>query len=114
MIQSMFRICLCAVDDDLASWLRDELSLVPLDRAVEIVSVDDVGAIDESCALVVVGTDHLSVEQTRRIAAMPRIAPTIAIGARPEQIGEARWLPADTTSGELRRAVQTALAVRQT
>lgn len=115
MIQSMFRtsirICLCCADHDLASWLRDELSLARLDRALEIVSVDDLDAVDESCALVVVGTDHLPAEQMRRIQALPRIAPTIVIGERPEKIGDARWLPGDVTSGELKHAIQTALTM---
>jgi hypothetical protein len=101
------------MDHDLASWLRDELSLLRLHGAVEIVSVDDLDAIDASCTLVVVGTDHLSAEQMRRIEALAQIGPTIAIGARRERIGEARWLPADVTSGELRRAIQAALAVHQ-
>src|SRR5262245_52219405 len=103
MFTASIRICVCAADRDLASWIRDELSLVRLDRAVEIVSVDALDGIDESCALVVIGTECLSAEQ------MPRIAPTIVIGARPEKIGDARWLPAEVTSGELRRAIQSAL-----
>lgn len=96
------RICLCIAEDDLRSWVTEELLLITWVVQPAVATVPELAAIDPTTAAVIV-VDRLAspdLELLRRWA-----VPVIVIGADPGLAG-AVVLGPKLTSRELKQAIR--------
>jgi hypothetical protein len=102
-----------AHDQELRTWLVDELAL--LSPTLDVQTVD---ALDAAAAhLLIVGLDALSLADAQRLREVAATTHVIAIGAPSSQLSAApfaRVLDHELTSKELKRAVRELLSSRPT
>lgn len=111
-VADTIRICVCAADDDLRTWVIDELSLISWIGRLQIEAVaslgDDVLRPHER-DIVIVELDRLDARQHELLRARAWSTPTIAIGRIPDGATVDRVLGARVTSRELKQAVRELL-----
>ena len=99
------RICLCIAEDDLRTWVSEELLLITWVAQAAVVTVPDLAAIDPATAAVVV-VDRLASPDLELLRSWS--VPVIVIGADPGVPG-AVVLGAKLTSRELKQAIRAAV-----
>ena len=102
------RICLCIAEDDLRSWVMEELLLMTWVSQPTIVTAHDLDAIDPAdVSLLVLGVDRVAPRALE--VARTWTVPVIAIGTSPAGISRAHSLGAKLTSRELKQALRATL-----
>lgn len=107
------RICLWIVEDDLRTWVVEELLLMGWSSPPQLVTAHELAAIDPTTlGVLVLDVDRLSPHDLEVIRGWT--CPIIAIGADPG-IARAHLLPPKLTSRELKQAIRsTAFATPET
>ena len=106
MTSEAVRVCIYAHDDELRTWLVDEVALMTW---IGNVQLECVTSLDELAAdLVIVGADRLSGDERRALDR--RSWPVIAVG-NPDAIAD-RVLGPGLTSRELKQAIREVLPRR--
>jgi hypothetical protein len=100
------RICLWIAEEDLRTWVMEELLLVTWTSPPSLVVAADPAAVDRDASLLVLGVDRLSPSDLDLVRSWS--VPVIAIGADPG-IPRAHVLGPKLTSRELKRALRAAL-----
>jgi hypothetical protein len=107
-MQPEVRVRVFAHDQELRSWLVDELAL--LSPTIEVQTVD---ALDTGANLFIVGLDALTIADAERLRELAPATPVIAIGLPSSQLAATPFacvLDTKLTSRELKRAVRDTLA----
>ena len=99
------RICLCIVEDDLRSWVLDELKLITWIVLPEIQILTDLAAIDAQASVVIVGLDRATPRMLEQLRDRTWRTPLIAIG-KDHGIAADRVLEPRLTSRELKQALR--------
>jgi len=98
------RICLCIAEDDLRSWVTEELLLITWVTQPTLVTTTALSAIDPATvSVVIVGVDRLAPPELELLRSWT--VPVIAIGADPG-ISGAHVLGPRLTSRELKVAIR--------
>ena len=104
------RICLCIAEDDLRSWVMDELLLMTWVEAPTLTSAASLAAVDPTTAdVVIVGLDRLAPHERDHLRARAWATPLIVIGRDDGELGCEHVLGPRLTSRELKRALRAVL-----
>jgi hypothetical protein len=99
------RICLCIVEDDLRSWVLDELKLITWVVLPEILVTTEVATIDPQTSVVIAGLDRATPHVLEQLRERTWRVPLIAIG-KDHGIAADQVLGPKLTSRELKQALR--------
>jgi hypothetical protein len=98
------RICLCIAEDDLRTWVKDEVMLMTWVGTPTIVIIDELEPVDAN--VIVVGVDRLSARDREALRDRTWTTPVITIGKGGD-------LSSRLTSRELKQAIRARLGAAQ-
>jgi hypothetical protein len=101
------RVCVCAADAELRTWLLEELSLMTWIGPLQLTTLARYTPTDAD--LVIVGLDHLDAGELAQLRERRSITPMIAIGTA-DDIRADRMFGASVTSRELKQSIRELLA----
>ena len=112
MMEAMaIRICIVAADDELRSWIVDELRLMSWMTAPAVDAHASLADLQpDGATIVIVGLDRLATGELDRLRARTWTAPVIGVGDGGADLRLARVLGARLTSRELKLAIRELLA----
>ena len=104
------RICLCIIEDDLRSWVMEELLLMTWVEAPALTSAASLSAFDPNAmSLVLVGVDRLGHHEREHLRTRTWRTPVIAIGREVQDLSCEHILGPRLTSRELKQALRATL-----
>ena len=104
------RICLCIAEEDLRTWVMEELMLMTWIDKPSLTIINELAPVDAN--VIVIGVDKLSARDREELRTRTWTTPVIAIG-RDADVPNAHVLGPRLTSRELKQALRATLFDRQ-